>query len=181
MKRVSFSSLVMVSLLVTELLIWAIPAASQDTPGVWKLAGSMSTDRRFGGDARLRDGRILAVGGTNTTGVDGTASVFYATAEIYDPVTATWTAANGLTTGGRALFSGAGLPKWKILLTGGWNGSAALSSADVYDPDTEFFSATGYMNIARMEHRSTMLFDGRVLITGGFNSAGIPTRHRRDL
>ncbi|MFH1028964.1 MAG: kelch repeat-containing protein, partial [Pseudomonadota bacterium] len=174
MKRLSFSSLVIVGLLVTELLIWAIPAASQDTPGVWKLAGSMSTARRYGGDARLRDGRIIAMGGTDTTGVDGTASIFYNTAEIYDPVTATWTAANGLTTGERALFSVAGLPKWKILLTGGWNGSAALSSADVYDPDTESFSATGFMNVARREHRSTMLFDGRVLITGGFNSVGTP-------
>jgi hypothetical protein len=175
MEKVFSLSLIMVGFLVVGLLTWTVPAASQDTPGVWKVAGSMVTARRYGGDARLRDGRILAVGGTDTTGVDGTASVYYSSAEIYDPVTATWSAANGLTTGDRALFSVAGLPKWGILVTGGWNGSAALSSADVYNPDTESFSATGYMNVARREHRSTMLFDGKVLITGGFNSAGIPT------
>jgi hypothetical protein len=111
MKRVISSSLIMVGLMVIGLITWTMPAASQDTPGVWKIAGSMSTDRRHGGDARLRDGRILAMGGTNTTGVDGSASIFYDTAEIYDPVTATWTAADNLKTGGRALFAGAGLPK----------------------------------------------------------------------
>ncbi len=94
MKRVILLSLTMVGFLVVGLLTWTMPAESQDTPGVWKLAGSMSTARRAGGDARLRDGRILAVGGTNTTGVDGSASIFYDTAEIYDPVTATWTAAD---------------------------------------------------------------------------------------
>ncbi len=110
------------------------------------------------------------------------ASIFYDTAEIYDPVTATWTAAStSLTTGGRALFSVAGLPKWNILFTGGWNGSAALSSAEIYNQDTGSFSATGSMTRARMEHRSIQLYNGKVLITGGFDSSGNPTRHRRDL
>jgi hypothetical protein len=175
MKRVISLSLTMVGFLVVGLLTWTVPAESQDTPGVWKIAGSMSTDRRHGGDALLRDGRILAMGGTNTTGVDGAASFFYDTAEFYDPVTATWTAADNLKTGGRALFAGAGLPKWNILITGGWNGSAVLSSAEIYDQDTGTFSATDPMKMARREHRAVTLFDGRVLITGGIDSDGNPT------
>ena len=175
MKRATSSSLVIIGVLVIGLLTWSMPAESQDTPGVWKIAGSMSTDRRAGGDARLRDGRILAVGGTNTTGVDGSASIFYNTAEIYDPVTATWTVATDSLETGRALFSVAGLPKWNILITGGWNGSAALSSAEIYDQGEGVFKRTkGSMKRARMEHRSIQLYNGKVLVTGGFDSDGTP-------
>ena len=175
MKRVICLSLTMVGFLVVGLLTWTMPAESQDTPGVWKIAGSMSTDRRAGGDARLRDGRILAMGGTNTTGDDGSASIFYDTAEIYDPVTATWSAADSMKTGRRALFAGAGLADWRILITGGWNGSTALSAAEIYNPNTNTFSPTNSMNRGRMEHRAITLYDGRILITGGFDSSGTPT------
>jgi hypothetical protein len=81
----SYSFLVIVGLLFIELLAWGTPAAAADTPGTWKLTGSMVTARRHAASATLPDGRILVVGGTNTTGVDGTASVFYGSAEIYDP------------------------------------------------------------------------------------------------
>jgi hypothetical protein len=175
MKRVNSSRLMIVGFLLIVLLTWVVPAASQDTPGIWKIAGSMSIDRRFGGDARLRDGRILAVGGTNTTGVDGSASVFYNTAEIYDPVTATWTTLDIHLATGRALFTVAGLPKWNILFTGGRGASGALSSAEVYDQDTGTMNPTGSMSMARTEHRAIALYDGRVLITGGFDSSGTPT------
>ena len=105
MKRLRSLSLVMVGLLVIGLLTWATPAASADTPGVWKLTGSMATSRRHSQVYPLPDGRILVVGGTDTTGVDGAASIFYATAEIYDPATGTWTATGSLTTGGRVLHT----------------------------------------------------------------------------
>lgn len=169
MRRISCSSLIMVGLLVVGLLTWVTPAASVDTPGIWKLTGSMATSRRLGQDYTLPDGRILVVGGTNTTGADGTASTFYATAEIYDPATGTWSATGSLTTG-RVLHTASYLTGGKILIAGGWNGSAALSSAEIYDPATGSFSPTGSMTTARAYHRSWVLFDGRVLITGGFDS-----------
>jgi hypothetical protein len=114
------------------------------------------------------------VGGTDTTGVDGAASIFYETADIYDPATGTWTATGSLTTGGRALHTATALPDGRILIAGGWNGSAALSSAEIYNPVTGTFSATGSMTTARANHRQRILFDGRVLITGGFDSSGTP-------
>ena len=163
----------MVGLLAIGLLTWATPAASADTPGVWKLTGSTATSRRHSQSYPLPDGRILVAGGTDTTGVDGAASIFYATAEIYDPATGTWTATGSLTTGGRVLHTATSLPDGRILITGGWNGSAALSSAETYDPATGTFSATGSMTTARANHRQRILFDGRVLITGGFDSGGI--------
>jgi WD40 repeat protein len=161
-------------LLFIALLTWATPAAAVDSPGVWKLTGSMTTSRRHSQRETLPDGRILVVGGTNTTGVDGSASVFHATTELYDPVTGTWTTTGSLTTGGRALHTSSRLPDGRILITGGWNGSAALSSAEIYDPATGTWTATGSMTTARAQHRDQILFDGRILITGGFDSAGTP-------
>jgi hypothetical protein len=166
--------LIMVGLMVIGLITWTMPAASKDTPGSWKKTGSMKASRRFNNVWRLTDGRILVVGGADTTGVDGAAKNFYATAEIYDPVTGNWTPADSLKTGGRALFTVNGLLGSKILFTGGWNGSAALSSAEIYDPDTGTFSPTDSMTTARANHRSIRLFNGKILITGGFDSSGTP-------
>ncbi len=145
-----------------------------DAPGVWKLTGNMATSRRQAQREQLRDGRILVVGGTNTTGIDGSASLFYDSAEIYDPASGMWIAAASLTTGGRALHTSTKLPDGRILVAGGWNGSAALSSAEIYDPATGTWTPTGSLVTARAGHRDQILFDGRVLITGGFSSPGTP-------
>ncbi len=166
-------------MLVIELLAWVTPVAAADTPGTWKLTGNMVTARRHAASVTLPDGKILVVGGTNTTGVDGTASVFYSTAEIYDPATGTWTATGSLTTGGRALHRATRLTDGTILITGGWNGSAALSTAEIYtyNPATgtgTFAATAGSMTTGRAAHTSVRLFGGQVLIAGGFNSSETP-------
>jgi WD40 repeat protein len=156
------------------LLTWATAAVSADPPGIWKATGSMATSRIHSQRETLPDGRIIVIGGSNTTGVDGSASIFHATTELYDPVTGTWTTTGSLTTGGRALHTSSRLPDGRILVTGGWNGSTALSSAEIYDPATGTWTATGSMTTGRAGHRDQILFDGRILITGGFDSAGNP-------
>jgi len=57
----------------------------------------------------------------------------------------------------------------RVLIAGGWNINVlvVLSSAELYDPKTGTFSATGSMATARTGNTATLLADGRVLIAGG--------------
>jgi hypothetical protein len=58
----------------------------------------------------------------------------------------------------------------RVLITGGddiTNSFAPFASAELYDPKTGTFSATGSMSTARVNHTATLLSDGRVLIAGG--------------
>ncbi|MDI1431637.1 Kelch repeat-containing protein [Polyangium sorediatum] len=64
----------------------------------------------------------------------------------------------------------------RVLVTGGWgleDGYAhvkVLASAELYDPQTNTFSAAASMIRPRNKHTATRLPDGRVLVVGGFSS-----------
>jgi hypothetical protein len=62
------------------------------------------------------------------------------------------------------------LANGQVLATGGFSGpgfSAALASAELYNPTTGTFSATGSMSTGRLDHTATLLPNGQVLIAGG--------------
>ena len=95
------------SMLVVVLGVHSIARAQ--TTGQWALTGAMVTARRHATATQLPDGRVLLVGGVATSGTDfsnnGPSGVFFASAELYDPWTGTFSSTGGLTTGARGSVS----------------------------------------------------------------------------
>jgi hypothetical protein len=117
-----------------------------------------------GGDTAtlLLDGRVLVVGGDSSTSSD----LRVASAELYDPVSGTWTATGNLGTG-RANHTATLLPDGRVLVVGGINSDGLLDSAELYDPSSGTWTATSIMVHARTGHAATLLPNGTVLVTGG--------------
>jgi hypothetical protein len=53
-----------------------------------------------------------------------------------------------------------------VLIVGG-RGSKVNAGAEIYDPRTKKFVATGNLNVERYKHTAARLPDGRVLVAGG--------------
>lgn len=69
------------------------------------------------------------------------------------------------------------LSSGKVLAAGGCDGyycQTILRSAELYDPATGSWTTTGNMVQARYDHSATLLHNGQVRVTGGYNSSGNP-------
>jgi len=135
------------------------PELYDPATGQWSVTGSMITPRSRPVLLRLANGKVLAAGGANDT-----------SAEIYDPDTGVWTATGSLSIA-RVTPAGVLLADGRALITGG----TTSLSAEVYDPATGTWSLAGTMKAIHfggsrpdaVEHTSTLLPDGRVLVVGG--------------
>ncbi len=54
-----------------------------------------------------------------------------------------------------------------VLVTGGYNTSGALHSAELFHPRSGTWTATSDLNTGRFVHTATLLQDGTVLVAGG--------------
>ena len=65
------------------------------------------------------------------------------------------------------------LPDGRVLIAGGMRRNQDFyKSAELYDPATKKFRATGEMNLARVGHAAVLLRSGKVLIVGGWVGHG---------
>lgn len=124
-------------------------------------------DARWGHTATLLpDGTVLVAGSYVNSG-DPLAS-----AELYDPGSGRWTPTGRMSTG-RGGHTATLLPDGRVLVTGGGaedtllEGGPRSATAELYDPRTGEWTATGTMIEARKEFTATLLPDGRVLVAGG--------------
>jgi hypothetical protein len=134
--------------------------------GVWKETGSMATPRISHRAVRLSDGRILVTGGNSTYPEERVV----ATAEIYEPETGVWRETAPMHTARRGHVA-AVLQDGRVLVAAGSSGhfksNQQLSAAEVFDPQTEKWTAVAPMREARWGPTETLLRDGKVLVVGG--------------
>ncbi|HEY2712766.1 MAG TPA: kelch repeat-containing protein [Chthoniobacterales bacterium] len=146
--------------------------------GTWSNTASMKQPRSAQSAILLRDGTVLVSGGnmdrTPCTGTDPTACVTtLATSEIYNPSTGQWTTVGEMTIP-RSFHTTTLLANGRVLATGGrihtgpdYFDLKAIADADLYDPATGKWSATGTMTISRTDHSASLLPNGQVLVAGG--------------
>jgi hypothetical protein len=129
--------------------------------------GSLAIPRSGHAATLLLSGKVLVTGGGH-----GTPD---ATAELYDPATASFTPSAGNMTEARGghtatllKLSSATLANYgKVLIVG-----SADQSAELYDPNTSTFAVTGSMHHARTSPTATLLGTNKVLIVGGNTTSG---------
>jgi hypothetical protein len=143
--------------------------------GRFARTGSMTTARAAHSAALLRDGRVLIAGGVGE-GDDVQAAL--ASAEIYDPTTGSFTGTGLMTVArfnhtsttlasGKVLIAGGGGPAGTTASGAGASAAPGLSTAELYDPTSGTFGATGSMSVARYWQTASPLPNGQVLIAGG--------------
>ena len=141
--------------------------------GRWTSTGSMNQPRCSHSATLLPNGNVLVAGGNNSAGNTGTS------AELYNPSTGEWRATGSLNT---ARENGAAtlMADGEVLLAGGINFENGvetfLTAAELYNPScflytisTNSWSVTGSLNHPRIDHTSTLLLNGKVLIAGGLD------------
>ena len=136
--------------------------------GTWSQTGNLIEARAFHTATLLPNGDVLVVAGLTHLLLATTS------AEVYHTATRQWTAVGSLTDP-RFLHSATRLTDGRVLVAGGAYldsqfQTIILASAEVFDPDTGDWSATGSLTEARVIHTTTLLADGRVLAAGGAGS-----------
>jgi hypothetical protein len=132
-------------------------------PSVGKFlsAASMSVRRHKHDATLLSDGRVLVVGGSDERDRDGA----YVSAEIYDPSTGRFSATANMNVR-RYKHRGTTvlLPTGQVLVAGG------SSIAELFDPvGRVFVKIDGSMGSDRLFSAASLLRNGSVLITGGYD------------
>jgi hypothetical protein len=137
--------------------------------GAFSPAGRMTVARAAHSATALPDGRVLVAGGTSAR--DQVA----ASAEVYDPARGAFTPTGSMAVA-RHKHAAVGLRGGTVLVVGGSDErdlGGLHASAEVYDPATGRFHATGPLRQPRykLPDAAVLLGDGMVLVAGGGSSA----------
>lgn len=158
-------------LLIAPVACLGIAAAFAPSASDWTVNGStpMSTPRAAHQATLLSAREVLFTGGCSGPGC----SPVEASAEVLDLGTGRVLATPPMQER-RVSHVSALLPDGRVLVAGGWTGSATSPSAEVYVPASRGFKAVGAMATARMDATATVLQDGSVLVIGGASATNLP-------
>jgi hypothetical protein len=149
--------------------------------GSWTLTGSPAQFHEFGSVTLLANGQVLLAGGSSNSIFNGT-PIPIAPAELYDPKTGEWSTTGSLVTP-RQDHAAVLLTNGQVLVAGGrdWNSSLfglySIGSAELYNPATGTWQATGSMHESRDHFAAELLGDGTVLVAGGTLSSNNGTNN----
>ena len=120
----------------------------------------------------LPNGNVLVTGGYSRK---ESGTVILNSAEVYDANTGTWSITGNLNLG-RVGHTATLLTNGKLLVVGG-NTSiippsfGVTNSAELFDPATGMWSTTGSLNTNHTDHTATLLPNGKVLVTAGWDGS----------
>ncbi len=146
------------------------------TENRWIAAQTMpgGCERAIHSTVQLKDGRILLIGGINSSGI-------LSSVAMYQPATNTWDCGSlaALPTPLRShtstlLFDG------RVLVAGGNDGFGEANVAYIYDPNANTWTPTHATPLLepRFNHTATLLPNGTVMLTGGSKRFGeVPSVH----
>lgn len=142
------------------------------TAATWASTGSMHVARTLAQAVLLSNGSVLVMGGCVNDCLSATTS----SAELYNPSAGTFTATGSMVQA-RAEFGATLLANGQVLVAGGCtaydaNGCLAVTTkAEIYNPATGTWKATGALRGARHAMTATRLASGKVLVAGGATAA----------
>jgi Galactose oxidase, central domain len=133
--------------------------------GTWAVTGSRVNQTCNFAVTLLPDGRVLVAGGDHSVFPFGG----QASAELYDPLSGTWTATRNMTATRGSGVTATPLSDGRVLVAGGGGATSTGPSAELFDPGSGTWSPAGSPD--SYGGTATLLLDGRVLLVGGDGSA----------
>lgn len=143
----------------------AVATAERFDPetGAWSAVGSLAAPRFLHRATRLADGRVILTGGG--TDVDQQS---YATTEIYDPNSRTFSAGPTFLGADRFHHGAVALAGGQVLAVAGKKSNTAfLKDAELLDADARAWSSAGAIETACTVPGLVALSSGKALLTGG--------------
>jgi N-acetylneuraminic acid mutarotase len=143
------------------------------TTHAWSVTDNLNVARANAQALRLANGLVLTAGGC----VSNCQGSVTSTAELYNSTTRVWSI-TGAMTRPRTFFGAVMISGGRVLVMGGCtvlnaNGcGSATATAEIYNPATGKWTATGSMRVARNAFPATVLPNGKVLVAGGSSAAG---------
>jgi hypothetical protein len=137
--------------------------------GTWQPTGNMLEARFAHSATLLPNGKVLVAGGNTVRSAQSNRAMN--TVELYDPATGVWSPVEPMTDA-RFGHGAVRLASGKVLVSGGIVTAgrglyAPMALCELYDPATGKWMPTGNLAVMRKSHQTTLLADGKVLVTGG--------------